>query len=248
MPSTRGLTPQSIPFASIVGCLVALDRAPWRNTASSAGIVDHRASEAHGTPLMAQDKGRFDGASRTRTGDLLGAMRGCDLAREASFLALESGTVARWIPPREGADSRGLAGITFDLGTRDRPVPIHLSARGASLVTIARLDSCFSRKAALLTPLAERALREQWRRRMHLHPLTSTPALRTITTLGRPLGGAGVASRRERAQHGPTGRSRSADTASAQLQTAAQESSTIATEESSTMDTPENRCFSQSKG
>ena len=54
MPSTRGLAPQSIPFASIVGCLVALDRAPWRNAASSAGIVGHRASEAHGTPLIAQ--------------------------------------------------------------------------------------------------------------------------------------------------------------------------------------------------
>ena len=42
--ATRELAPQSIPFASIVGYLVALDRAPRRATASSAGIVGHRAS------------------------------------------------------------------------------------------------------------------------------------------------------------------------------------------------------------
>jgi hypothetical protein len=42
--ATRELAPQSIPFASIVGYLVALDRAPGRATASSAGIVGHRAS------------------------------------------------------------------------------------------------------------------------------------------------------------------------------------------------------------
>src|SRR5687768_4567473 len=64
------------------------------------------------------------------------------------FLALESGTGARWIPPRQGTDSRGLPGITFDLGTRNGPVPIQLSARRASLVTVARLGFCFSRKAA----------------------------------------------------------------------------------------------------
>ena len=45
------------------------------------------------------------------------------------FLALESGTVAHWIPPRQGTDSRGLPWITFDLGTRDGPVPIHLPRR-----------------------------------------------------------------------------------------------------------------------
>jgi hypothetical protein len=96
MPPTRGLTLQSIPFASIVGCLVALDRAPWRSTASSAGIVGHRASEAHGTPLMAQYKGHFDGASRTRTGGLLGAIPECACCLRAAFSALEGGTRLVW--------------------------------------------------------------------------------------------------------------------------------------------------------
>jgi hypothetical protein len=40
----KKLAPQSIPYASIVGYLVALDRAARRTTAASAGIVGHRAS------------------------------------------------------------------------------------------------------------------------------------------------------------------------------------------------------------
>ena len=86
------------------------------------------------------------GASRTRTGDLLGAMRGCDCASEAAFLALESGTGAPWIPPRQGTDSPGLPGITFDLGTRGGPVPIHLAGSACASASCGS-DTCFSREA-----------------------------------------------------------------------------------------------------
>jgi hypothetical protein len=79
------------------------------------------------------------GASRTRTGDLPGAMRECDCAWEAAFSALESGTVARRIPPRRGTDSRGLPGITFDLGTKSGLVPIHLWPAAQQLVPAAAI-------------------------------------------------------------------------------------------------------------
>jgi hypothetical protein len=48
----RELAPQSIPFALIVRCLVALV-ARRRTTRCPAGIVGHRASQEHGTPPSA---------------------------------------------------------------------------------------------------------------------------------------------------------------------------------------------------
>jgi len=87
------------------------------------------------------------GASRTRTDDLLGAIRECDRVWEPGFSALESGTRLAGSCPRRSADSRGLPGITFDLGTRKGLVPIHLGRTLNFRVPVMRLGLCFSRLA-----------------------------------------------------------------------------------------------------
>jgi hypothetical protein len=73
-PLREQLAPQSIPFASIVRCLVALV-ARRRATASSAGTVGHRASFNHGTSAEpAKDAPPLSPRARSDLGDCRGPL------------------------------------------------------------------------------------------------------------------------------------------------------------------------------
>jgi hypothetical protein len=120
-PLREQLAPQSIPFASIVRCLVALV-ARRRATASSAGTVGHRASFNHGTSAEpAKDAPPLSPRARSDLGDCRGPLphphdsarlgpRPTDAARDEQrqrgsgvpALLLVVGIQERWVACRGG--------------------------------------------------------------------------------------------------------------------------------------------------
>src|SRR3954451_20763817 len=83
-------------------------------------------SYASGPPAKKGLRRQFcSGASRTRTDDLLGAIRECESCRGGVFGSGER-NLARWVAYGEAR----LTGDLFDLGTGSGLMPIHLLSAG----------------------------------------------------------------------------------------------------------------------